>query len=298
MAKDMEANPGQSDTAETIREDTNDIGSETKELVIEAKSSLVILICVILIMSLLSILLSTWLAKTITHTQSSFGTILGRYFGFDRNETETSLTWWTPLHARIVEMTSRNSPINKTHSKTVKTSASSRPIQIPYDDYPKFHTIVLPLFFVGAIILAVLAYYARIKCTDRGFAWGAVPSLPLGRVDPKAAVVVAATAIKMKEAEPGIDYTIVQGSKEEPVVFALADTLQPLNEEREPGVIVDEGTQYEIEDIPKVITRVSSAPDLNSNVQTVPSSASSSNEQHHMIELLQRQPLPTLSPST
>ena len=48
----------------------------------------------------------------------------------------------------------------------------------------------------------------------------------------------------------------------------------------------------------RVITRVSSAPDLNSNIQTVPSSASSSNEQHHMIELLQRQPLPTLSPST
>ncbi|UJR31085.1 hypothetical protein I4U23_018593 [Adineta vaga] len=298
MAGDKETNGGETDTAETLREDTNAISSETKDLVIEAKSSLFILISSILIMSLLSILLSTWLAKTITHSQTSFSTILSRYFGFDRNETEASLTWWTPLHARLVEITSRNFPLDKTHSVLTATTISPKSIQIPYSDYPKFHTIVLPLFFIGAIILAVLAYYARIKCTDRGFAWGAVPSIPFGRIDPKAAAVVAASVIQSKEAEPGVDYTIVQGTKDEPIVFALADTLQPLTEEREAGAIVDEGTQYEIEDIPKVITHISSAPDLQSNIQIVPTSSSPSNEQQHMIELLQRKPLPTLSPST
>lgn len=124
-------------------------------------------------------------------------------------------------------------------------------IQIPYSDYPRFHTIVLPLLFVGAIVLAVIAYYARIKCTDRGFAWGAVPKVPLGRVDPEIAAAAVAAVVKAKEAEPGVDYTIVQGTKEEPIVFSLAETMQPLNEEREAGGIVDEGTQYELEDIPK-----------------------------------------------
>jgi hypothetical protein len=64
-------------------------------------------------------------------------------------------------------------------------------------------------------------------------------------------MATVAAVVKAKEAEPGVDYTIVQGTNKEPVVFALADTLQPLNEERETGGIVDEGTQYELEDIPK-----------------------------------------------
>jgi hypothetical protein len=197
-------------------------------------------------MSLFSILISTWLAKTITNTPSSFGSIIGRYFGFDRNETEQKLTWWTPLHIKLTELISRNRTSNKNDTETRST-----PIRIPYSDYPRFHTIALPLFFVGAIIAAAMAYYARIKCTDRGFAWGAVPKLPLERVNPSAAAATIAAVVQSKEAEPGVDYTIVQGTKEEPVVFALADTLQPLNEEREPGGIIDEGTQYEPEDVLK-----------------------------------------------
>ena len=194
-------------------------------------------------MSLLSILLSTWLAKTITNTPSSFGTILGRYFGFDRNDTEENLTWWTPMHAKPTELASRQATSNKSNSSTKPV-----PIRIAYNDYPYFHTVVLPLFFIGAFIFAAAAFYARVKCTARGFAWGAVPKVPLGRVDPRA---TAAAVVKAKEAEPGIDYTIVQGTKEEPAVFALAETLQPLNEEREPGAVVDEGTQCEPGDIPK-----------------------------------------------
>jgi hypothetical protein len=291
MPTDIEAHDeGGSEVSDTIREDTKAISNETKDLVIEAKSGLTILICVILIMSLLSILLSTWLAKTITNSPSSFGTILGRYFGFDRNDTEQNLTWWTPLHVKLTESITRNRTSNRSN-----TTTRSIPIRIPYSDYPRFHTIALPLFFVSAIVAAVMAYYARVKCTNRGFAWGAVPKIPLGRVDPSAAAATIAAAVHSKEAEPGVDYTIVQGTKQEPIVFALADTLQPLNEEREPGGIIDEGTQYELEDIPKVITHTSSAPDLQANNQVVPSTV---NEQQHAIELLQRQPLPTLSPST
>jgi len=226
--------------------DTKAITSETKDLIIEAKSSLVILICSILTISLLAILLSTWLAKTITNSPSSFSSILGRYFGFDRNETEKNLTWWAPLHIKLPEIKSQDTISDKSNS-----TATSIPIQIPYSDYPRFHTIVLPFFFIGAIVLAAMAYYARMKCTDRGFAWGAVPKIPLGRVDPMAAAATVAAVVKAKEAEPGVDYTIVQGTKDEPVVFALADTMEPLNEERERGGIVDEGTQYELEDIRK-----------------------------------------------
>jgi len=135
----------------------------------------------------------------------------------------------------------KNSSINISNTTTTKSNL----LQIPYNDYPNFHTIVLPILFICSILLAVLAYFARVKCTNRDFAWGAVPKIPLGRIDP---TIAMATIIKAKEAEPGIDYTIVQGTKDEHAVFALADTLEPLRVE---GDIVDEGTQYEPEDVLK-----------------------------------------------
>ena len=204
---------------------------------IEARSSLTILICCILLMSLASILLSTWLAKTITNTPTSFGSIVSHYFGFDRNDSEKYITWWTPIHIKSNEFILKN---NSDH--TIRKSVL---LEIPYSDYPNFHTIVLPLLFICSIVLAALAYYARVKCTNRDFAWGAVPKIPLGRVDPAIAI---ATIAKTKEAEPGVDYAIVQGTKEEPVVFTLAETLQPLREE---GDIIDEGTQYDPDDVLK-----------------------------------------------
>ena len=264
MPSDLEANSGGDDhdtgdairdgkTADWVRQeaffavlDTDAIAGETKDLVVEAKSSLVVLICTLLIISLLSILLSTWLAKTITHSQTSFTTILSRYFGFARNETEQTQTWWRPIHIPNPEAAAaRESSANLSEP----TTTTSKPVRLPYSDYPGFHTIVLPLLFIGAIVLAVLAYYARIKCTHRNFAWGAVPKMPIERVNMEA--VIAAATAKGKEAQPDVDYTIVQGANDETVVFALAETLQPLNEERPQGSIVDEATQYNLEDVPK-----------------------------------------------
>ena len=210
---------------------------ETKHLMIEARSSFIILICGLLFMSLLSILLSTWLAKTITNSPASFGAIVTRYFGFHLNETEPKLTWWTPIALKSHENLtprSRNDSGNRTNQFV--------PLKIPYSDYPTFHTIVLPLLFVASVLLAGLAYYGRVRCTNRDLAWGAVPKIPLGRVDP--------TSPKTTHAEPGIDYTIVQGTKEEPVVFSLAETLEPL---REKGDIIDEGTQCDPEDVIKYV---------------------------------------------
>ncbi len=220
--------------------DTHDIADETKQLMVEARSSLTMLICCILLMSLVSIFLSTWLAKTITNSPTSFGSIVSHYFGFDRNGTEQYLTWWTPIHVKSNKLISKNSSINISN-----TTIKSVLLEIPYSDYPTFHTIVLPLLFICSILLAVLAYFARVKCTNRDFAWGAVPKIPLGRIDAKIAL---AAIVKAKEPQPGVDYTIVQGTKEEPVVFALAETLEPLREE---GDIIDEGTQYEPEDVLK-----------------------------------------------
>ncbi|CAF2645068.1 unnamed protein product [Rotaria sp. Silwood2] len=286
MTKDISEN-GSSDSGNPIRRDANTITNEAQDLIIEVKSNLVILICGILSVSLLSLLLSAWLAKTISNTPSSIGTILSHYFGFDRNETEPNLTWWTPLHIELNENTFRESLLNKNNSTIIlkpKTNSNS------HSDHSNFHRIVLPLVFIGAILLAIMAYYARVKCTARDFTWGAVPKIPLGRVDPKLASVTVDARIKTKQAEPGVDYTIVQGTKKQPVVFALVETLLPLKEECEPGVMIDEGTQYELKDIPKIVTRVSSAPDL----QTISSAVSISNEQEHVIELLQREPLPTI----
>ncbi len=202
---------------------------------IEARSSLTSLIFCILLMSLLSIFLSTWLAKTITNTPASFGSIVSHYFGFDRNTTEQYITWWTPVHVKPNELILMNNRSNK----TLKT----KPLKIPYSDYPTFHIIVLPLLFICSILLAILAYIARIKCTNRGFAWGAVPKIPLDRVDSKTAM---ATIVKVQEVEPGVDYTIVQGTENEPIVFALAEPIEPLRKE---GDIIDEGTQCDPEDV-------------------------------------------------
>lgn len=272
---------GNGDTSfisETIVEDTHVIATETKHLMVEARSSLTILLCCILLMSLISIFLSTWLAKTITNTSSSFGSIVSHYFGFDRNGTEQYLTWWTPVHVKPNELAALNRTNVTKHAPQLK---------IPYTDYPNFHTIVLPLLFICAILLAIFSYVARVKCTNRDFAWGAVPKIPLERIDPKIAMEAI---IKVKEAEPGVDYTIVQGTKDEPVVFALAETLEPL---RQQGDIVDEGTQYDSDDVLKVITHVSSAPQFPIEFSSMPMS----DEQKHAIEILQREPLPTLSPS-
>lgn len=234
-------------------------------------------------MSLISIFLSTWLAKTITNTPSTFGSIVSHYFGLDRNGTEQYLTWWTPVHVKPNDLTALNRTNTTKHLPRLK---------IPYTDYPNFHTIVLPLLFICAILLAIFAYVARVKCTNRDFAWGAVPKIPLERIDPKIALQAI---MKVKEAEPGVDYTIVQGTNDEPVVFALAETLEPL---RQQGDIIDEATQYDSDDVLKVITHVSSAPQLqNVEFPMEFSSMPMSDEQKHTIEVLQRQPLPTLSPS-
>lgn len=213
--------------------DTNIIAHETKDLMVEAKSSFTILICSLLFMSLLSILLSTWLAKTITNSPTSFGSIVSHYFRLERNSSESDLTWWTPVHqSSLVDRSQITRPSNQ-HSHP-------SPLKIPYNDYPNFHRIVLPLLFIGSVLLAILAFYARVKCTHRDFAWGAVPKIPLDRV--------VEPIPKAKEPTPAMDYAIVQGTTNEPVVFAV---VEPVEAERQTGDIVDEGTQYELEDIPK-----------------------------------------------
>ena len=113
-------------------------------------------------------------------------------------------------------------------------------LKIPFSDYPNFHLIVLPLLFICSILLGVLAFYARVKCTHRDFAWGAVPKIPLD---------LLGSTIKPHEISPAaIDYTIVQGTSDQPVIFAVTEPAEP---ERETGVIIDEGTQYDPDDIPK-----------------------------------------------
>lgn len=81
------------------------------------------------------------------------------------------------------------------------------------------------------------------KCTHRDFAWGAVPKIPLDRIEELTGIEIIT---KLKQAEPGIDYAIVQGTADEPAVFALAENVEPVREE---GDIVDEGTQYESDDL-------------------------------------------------
>ncbi|CAF1199424.1 unnamed protein product [Rotaria sp. Silwood1] len=226
--------------ADTICEDMNDIATETKYLLIEARFNLTLLIACILLLSLISILLSTWVAKTITNSPTSLGTVFSYYFGLHRNNTEQYVTWWTPVHITSKELISQDFSI-----KTINTTIKTVQVKIHYNEYSIFYTIILPFLFVCAIFLAILAYYARVQCTKHDFAWGIIPKLSLENVDP---MIVKKSIIKTREVESNIDYIIVQGTKEKSVMFTLADKLQPLYEE---GDIIDEGTQYELEDILK-----------------------------------------------
>ncbi|CAF2548989.1 unnamed protein product [Rotaria sp. Silwood2] len=223
------------------------LAAETKYLIIEARLNLTLLIGCILLLSFTSILLSIWVAKTITNSTISLGTIFSYYFDLDRNNTEQYITWWTPIHMKSKELVSKSFSI-KTTNTTIKTAL----VKIHHNEFPIFHTIILPFLFICSIFLAILAYYARVQCTTHDFACGAIPKLLFESVD---SMITKNPIVKTREVESNIDYIIVQGTKEKSIIFALADKLQPLYEE---GDIVDEGTQYEPEDILKVITHVSS----------------------------------------
>ncbi|CAF0968407.1 unnamed protein product [Rotaria sordida] len=251
MSKDIEIqqNTDESSVAETFREDVHAIAVETKDLIIEARLNLTLLIGCILLVSLISVLLSTWIARTITNSPTSLGTIVSYYFGLDHNNTEQYITWWTPIHIKSKELISKNFSI-KTFTTT--TTIKTVPIKLHYNEYSIFRMIILPFLFMCSIFLAILAYYARVQCTKYNFAWGTVPKISFENGD---SIIAKKTIVKMRAIEPNIDYVIVHGAKEEPDRFALADTSQPLHEN---GDIIDEGTQCEPEDILKVITHDSS----------------------------------------
>ena len=149
--------------------DTNGIVSETKDLIIEAKSGLIVLIFTFVIISFISILLSTWLAQTITDNPEPLAKVLGRYFHLDQNqnESESNLKWWRPKHILLQQVSSQENIISKIHRTDQQF--------LSFNESPRFYSIALPLVGLGAIILAILAFYIRVQCTDRNFAWGAIP---------------------------------------------------------------------------------------------------------------------------
>jgi hypothetical protein len=220
--------------------DANAITNETKNILIEAKSSLVILILTILIISILCMFLSIWLVKTITHNPAPFISMISQYFELDDNQTEPIVTWWTPIHIQDVTSAIQTSTVDLSHS-IVNTSKS---IVLSYNNDEQFHTMILLSLFATSILLAVLAYYARMKCTRRSLAWGAVPKPPTACVN---ALTMFDPFLQHKQAQPDLDYTIVRGKQGETVMFALSETLQTLNEnEHQPRTRIHEITSYDI----------------------------------------------------
>lgn len=145
----------------------NKISQDSRDFTFQAQSSFLVLICTLLIISLISIFLSAWLAKTITDSSMSFNQILHRYLGIDRNESESSVRWWKPVEF--------NSSVGfDINLFAIQKSTTTMPIT---DDYHRFRMIGLPCLLIASIILAIITFYTRMKYNTHRFTCIKVPRI-------------------------------------------------------------------------------------------------------------------------
>ncbi|CAF1011685.1 unnamed protein product [Didymodactylos carnosus] len=240
---------------------------------ITLKSRLCVLIVIILIISVISIVVSAWLAKTITNTPTKFGTIIGNIVFGNKTDVEQPIIFWQPISLSNAETSVErtfqisNDVSNSTNNFHNVTTRSTQRNVVSEKIRTIFETVIIPILFVLSIAFGILAFYLRLRCTGKfvfskfpvvyngllvyfvaiSFAWGAVPKMPLLKI-----------AEPDKQGENQIDFRIIQGTQDKPVVFSLAETLRPLKGEEG----IEESTQYETKDTPRIITSISSAPQL------------------------------------
>ncbi|CAF0902498.1 unnamed protein product [Rotaria sordida] len=164
-------------TDEDIRKELDSVTNEnnTQDPFIYFKSSSIISILIIVIISLVGILTISLLIRTILH---SYGITrrLSMYFGFTPNYTidESTLTFWTPKNIydkqsfETTTITVSSSSSHSTSSPAVILNNTEKKAQTI------FRIIILPTIFLLSIPCGILAFYMRRRLHYYP-AWGARP---------------------------------------------------------------------------------------------------------------------------
>jgi uncharacterized membrane protein len=147
------------------------------ETFIYLKSSSIISILIIVIISLVCILATSLLIKTVLHSHG-ITRKLSIYFGFTPNRTidESILTFWQPKSIYDEQ------PIEITTTIINSSSSPPPPPSIVLTNTEKkaqriFRTIILPSLFLLSIVCGILAFYMRLHYHYYP-AWGARPKRP------------------------------------------------------------------------------------------------------------------------
>ncbi|CAF0980780.1 unnamed protein product [Didymodactylos carnosus] len=142
------------------------------------KSSSTIPILIVILVSLICILTTALIIKTLLHDRG-ISTSLLKYLGLKKNQTEPKVIFWPTL--LVVELRSENKSTTINENSTIVWPRIAPKTNIlPQHILNRFKNIVLPSLFVLSILLAILAYYLRYKCIQlKHFAWGALPKIPL-----------------------------------------------------------------------------------------------------------------------
>ncbi|CAF0981760.1 unnamed protein product [Adineta ricciae] len=160
------------------QESVEDEEGANDDVFVHLKSSSIISILVIVMITLVCILATGLLINTILRTHSITRT-LSMYFGFKTNRTidETILTFWEP------KSISNKQPIETTTTTTIiSSSSSSRPPQYILSTREKkaqiiFRNFILPALFLLSMLCGIFAFYMR-RHHQYYPAWGARPRIP------------------------------------------------------------------------------------------------------------------------
>jgi predicted PurR-regulated permease PerM len=157
-------------------ENTNEDCEVEQDTFVYLKSSSIISILIVVIISLVCILATSLVVKTILQSRGITHS-LSVYFGFTPNRTidESILTYWEP------KSVSDEQPI-ETIPTIINSSSSTRPPPVVLSHAEKnaqtnFRNIILPSLFLLSILFGFLAFYMR-RHHHHYPAWGARPKRP------------------------------------------------------------------------------------------------------------------------
>lgn len=174
----LPAKATEEDILKEINDDENKTEVEENDTFVYLKSSSIISILIIVLITLICILATSVLIKTVLHSHGITHT-LSVYFGFTPNRTidESTLTYWSPhsiydeqpieITTTIINSSSTNPPPSV--SPVILTPSERKAQKI-------FRNIILPTLFLLSIFCGILAFYLRLH--HYGPAWGARPKCP------------------------------------------------------------------------------------------------------------------------
>ena len=158
-----------------------DQDGEVPDTFVYLQSSSIISILIIVLISLVCILATTLLMKSVLHSHGITRT-LTLYLGFRPNRTidESSLTFWAPKHLPSEQPMEAVSAIDASSSSSRPPPASAPAIRLSETERKAqriFRIVFLPCLFLLSIICGCIAFYMR-RYHHCYPAWGARPKKP------------------------------------------------------------------------------------------------------------------------